>query len=384
MGNKDKFNADGGVPVNYTQQNILKSYNEEDWKFLPIIEALTVFSALLHDFGKLTELFQNKLKGENKTLSDPLRHEWISLLFLIAIVGNKSDKEWLNTIISNEIHSNISKLKIINATNPLKNLPPVASMVAWLILTHHKLPVLNEGYKNKEINLSELFKLISPSWGYENKKEEIAFNQWFKYAELPSKSIEWQQEMKSHAIKLKNLLPQIEMFFKSQSLRPAMTYSRMCLMLADHYYSSQQKDENWHSSVKLFANTDHHGKLKQQLDEHLVGVAKQAKVNIKKLPQFEAVFNINIRVTNNKEINRKSPKEYKWQDDAVSSIKKWKREETDLDKNQYGFFAVNMASTGKGKTFANAKIMQSLSLNEESLRYILALGLRTLTLQTRG
>ena len=66
----------------------------------------------------------------------------------------------------------------------------------------------------------------------------------------------------------------------------------------------------------------------------------------------------------------------------MSSIKKWKREEEDLDKNQFGFFAVNMASTGKGKTFANAKIMQSLSANEESLRYILALGLRTLTLQT--
>ncbi len=41
-----------------------------------------------------------------------------------------------------------------------------------------------------------------------------------------------------------------------------------------------------------------------------------------------------------------------------------------------------MASTGKGKTFANAKIMRALSQDEKSLRYILALGLRTLTLQT--
>ena len=62
--------------------------------------------------------------------------------------------------------------------------------------------------------------------------------------------------------------------------------------------------------------------------------------------------------------------------------KKWKHEEKELDKHQFGFFAVNMASTGKGKTFANAKIMQALSANEDSLRYILALGLRTLTLQT--
>jgi len=382
VGNKDKFNADGYVAVNYTQQQVFTEFNEEDWRFLPVIEALTVFSALLHDFGKLTDLFQNKLKGKNKTQSDPLRHEWISLLFLVAIVDGKTDEEWIESLISDEVHTNISALKVTNITNPLNNLPPVASMVAWLILTHHKLPVLKEGYKDKEITLKELFNLISPSWGYENKDEDKSFTEWFKYAELPSKSIEWQKEIKSHAIKLKNLLPQIEIIFNSQSLRPAMTYARMCLMLADHYYSSQEKDVNWHSSVKLFANTDHNNELKQQLDEHLVGVAKQAKENIKKLSQFESVFNKNIRVANNKEISRKSPKAYKWQDDGVSSIKKWKRNEKGLDKNQYGFFAVNMASTGKGKTFANAKIMQSLSANEESLRYILALGLRTLTLQT--
>ncbi len=382
VGKQDKFNTEGIVPVNYTQQNILKSSNEEDWKFLPMIEALTVFSALLHDFGKATVLFQNKLKGKNKTQSDPLRHEWVSILFLIAIIDNKSDEEWLNYLISDEIHKKIATLNVNALANPLDNLPPVASIIAWLILTHHKLPIYEKKYAEKEINLSKLFSLISPVWGYENTKEKTDFKEWFKCAELPSKSIEWQQQIKSYAIKLKNLLPHIQILFQSQSLRPAISYSRMCLMLADHYYSSQAKDPNWHSSVKLFANTDHQNNLKQQLDEHLVGVAKQAKVNIKKLPQFEGVCNQNIRVTNNKKINKKSPKAYKWQDDAVSSITKWRREQKDLDKHQFGFFAVNMASTGKGKTFANAKIMQSLSANEESLRYILALGLRTLTLQT--
>jgi CRISPR-associated endonuclease/helicase Cas3 len=43
---------------------------------------------------------------------------------------------------------------------------------------------------------------------------------------------------------------------------------------------------------------------------------------------------------------------------------------------------VNMASTGCGKTIANAKIMRILADDSNSLRYILALGLRTLTLQT--
>ena len=47
-----------------------------------------------------------------------------------------------------------------------------------------------------------------------------------------------------------------------------------------------------------------------------------------------------------------------------------------------GWFVVNMASTGQGKTIANAKIMRALSEDGASLRYVLALGLRTLTLQT--
>jgi CRISPR-associated endonuclease/helicase Cas3 len=47
-----------------------------------------------------------------------------------------------------------------------------------------------------------------------------------------------------------------------------------------------------------------------------------------------------------------------------------------------GYFVVNIASTGCGKTIANAKVMRALSEDSESLRFILALGLRTLTLQT--
>ncbi len=69
-------------------------------------------------------------------------------------------------------------------------------------------------------------------------------------------------------------------------------------------------------------------------------------------------------------------KEFRWQDKAVEKIKLWRKDNT----KKQGFFAVNMASTGCGKTFANAKVMQALSADGNSLRFILALGLRTLTL----
>ena len=78
-------------------------------------------------------------------------------------------------------------------------------------------------------------------------------------------------------------------------------------------------------------------------------------------------------------LKKPSPKAFNWQDKAVDKIKVWREQQ---DKSQYGFYAVNMASTGCGKTFANAKVMRVLSSDGDSLRYILALGLRTLTLQT--
>ncbi len=379
VGRKDEFNAEGVVPVNYTQQDVLKNYNEEDWRFLPIIESLTVFSALLHDFGKLSVLFQDKLRGKSEFKGDPIRHEWISLLFLTAIVDGKSDEEWLSNLISDEIHFNIEKLKIQNIDKPLADLPPVASLVAWLIVSHHRLPVFDKG-KGKSIDFNGLLEKITRQWGYEN--HDIKFEEWFKYTKLPSKSIEWQQQIKTYAIKLKNNLEQITSLVKTNNFRSILTYARLCLMLGDHFYSSCQKDKNWYTNIELYANTDGNNKLKQKLDEHLVGVAKQAKENVRKLPHFEGVFNQAIRVKGKETLKKQSPKAFKWQDDAVKEIKKWRKSEQTLDKQQFGLFAVNMASTGKGKTIANAKIMQALSADENSLRYILALGLRTLTLQT--
>lgn len=66
------------------------------------------------------------------------------------------------------------------------------------------------------------------------------------------------------------------------------------------------------------------------------------------------------------------------EDMAVEKIRAFREKNGDDGR----YFIVNMASTGCGKTFANAKIMQAVSADGKSLRYILALGLRTLTLQT--
>ncbi|MGQ0518444.1 hypothetical protein ACT453_54420, partial [Bacillus sp. D-CC] len=60
--------------------------------YLPLIKALVAVSALLHDWGKATVLFQQKLLSKNDQFKgDPLRHEWISCMLLNALVQSSGN-----------------------------------------------------------------------------------------------------------------------------------------------------------------------------------------------------------------------------------------------------------------------------------------------------
>ncbi|MFA0519761.1 type I-F CRISPR-associated helicase Cas3f, partial [Vibrio sp. 10N.222.55.E8] len=117
------------------------------------------------------------------------------------------------------------------------------------------------------------------------------------------------------------------------------------------------------------------GQPKQKLDEHCVGVAHNAYILARTIPKLHGVM---PAITNHKGFKRRSKiSKFRWQDkayDCAYSI----AEQTELQ----GFFGVNMASTGQGKTFANARIMYGLSNPTIGCRFSVALGLRTLTLQT--
>lgn len=387
VGNKNKFNAAGVVAVNSTKKNLLNSEIESDWKYLPLIKSLTALSALLHDWGKASRLFQEKLSpnSKNKFKGDPLRHEWISVLLLNALVNSKSDETWLTELAQNGFTETQLKatIKTQNST-PLDKLPNAAKLLAWLIVSHHRLPYSKEDWRcDKAPDIATTLKRITQKWGYENKIDEAEYNKRVKHCfEFPngllSESIQWTQKIKRWSTSLLNNLPLLESAMKDGSYRLVLHHARLCLMLGDHFYSSQNSAKNWKNSTGLFANTDRNtSELKQKLDEHLVGVAKNALDTAHLLPAFEKEPPV---ATDIQELRRvSSDPKYKWQDKAVTRINEWK---TQQDKKVTGFFAVNMASTGCGKTFANAKVMRALSADGKSLRYILALGLRTLTLQT--
>ena len=66
VGNRNKFNKEGVVPVNSTKKSILHNEWENNWAYLPLIKALVSVAALLHDWGKATLLFQQKLQKSSK------------------------------------------------------------------------------------------------------------------------------------------------------------------------------------------------------------------------------------------------------------------------------------------------------------------------------
>ncbi|MDQ7015904.1 MAG: type I-F CRISPR-associated helicase Cas3f, partial [Gammaproteobacteria bacterium] len=399
VGNRRKFNAEGGVPVNLTQKDVLRSQWENDWEYLPLIDSLTALAALFHDWGKASELFQAKLKPEskNKFKGDPLRHEWISALFFNAYVNGEEDAQWLARLAEGHISADVVRDLVVNQqkklgskNRPLKGLPNGASLVAWLIVSHHRLPSIDANRGKPASDFKKVFKKVAQHWGYENRFDEMEFEQnvkrCFEYPEgLPSDSNLWLRYTKRSAKKLLTCLPLLEKSIVEGSWRVVLHHARLALMLGDHHYSSQGADPKWRSDLNLYANTDRETKaLKQKLDEHLVGVAKQAVRSVHLLPAFEGKHAELKKAYDIKELKkRSSDPDFRWQDMAVRKITAWRdQNERQLDEHQFGFFSVNMASTGTGKTFANAKIMRALSPDKESLRYILALGLRTLTLQT--
>ena len=401
VGNRQKFNKQGFIPVNTTQKNILNSQWENDWHYLPLIKALVALAALFHDWGKATLWFQNKLKKDSKKIvGDPLRHEWISCLIICALVRelaeNDVDDGWLAYLEKGEVDE-IKLQKVLDkrlkeaAKDKDKylfaDLPDFAASIVWLVISHHRMPLTYDNWHGEAAKaIQQILKRITPEWGYENrfteKEYKLNLDQCFEFPlGFPSRSSQWLKQIKRWAGKAKGWLPLLKNAMNNGSIRIVLFHARMCLMLGDHFYSSQQADTKWKNEINLFANTDRQTKkLKQKLDEHLVEVAVNALKTAHLLPAFEKEppFVYDVR-----SLKSKSSSGFKWQDKSVEKIKSWKKLLPELCKDrQYGFFAVNMASTGCGKTFANAKVMKALSNDGESLRYILALGLRTLTLQT--
>lgn len=390
VGNRRKFNPQGIVPVSSTLKDYQHGEWENNWQYLPLIKALVALAALLHDWGKATLLFQEKLKKSSKE-GDPLRHEWVSCLLLQALVSYSGDSQddlaWLNLLSQGKLDEHaLIKAVSKNQEKPLEGLPPLAQLLAWLIVTHHRLPAtqLSDEYAGTEKNnINSLLKSISAKWGYQNKRDASDYEKrladCFVFPQgLLSRSNTWLGKVQKWAKRLFQEKHTALLLLENGAYRLVLHHARLSLMLGDHYYSSCEASTTWKTDLDLYANTDSERKPKQRLDEHLVNVSQQALCVSQSLSRFRSDMSPAYDI---KSLKKKSPSGFEWQDMATDKITAFRKLNQAID-TKYGWFIVNMASTGCGKTMANAKIVRALSDDGESLRFILALGLRTLTLQT--
>lgn len=388
VGNRDKFNEDGMVPVNTTRKNILHKEWEGGWPYLALIKALVAVAALFHDWGKSSDYFQKKLRSSSME-KDPYRHEWVSCQMLAAVAKISGDTEnddaWMNLFLDGKLKKttlkNEMKKQSVQA-DALPDMPPIMRLIAWLILSHHRLPVTRNEMEYKLcameplLSLEALFSTVKADWGYEGvipaaKNPCFAFSRGFLLDDD-----DWNKSVKKWLARLLREKAQLQQLCaeSSQAMRPLLLYAREALMLADHFVSSQkcQTDVPIEEQKKvLYANTEGDN-LCDTLSSHLTKVAAQAVNIAHQLPLFTNAMDVTDTVRFKP---AKAP--YQWQDKAVREVQAAKQE-----GEEQAWFVMNMASTGCGKTTANAKLMQSLSPDGKSMRYTLALGLRSLTLQT--
>lgn len=390
VGNKNKFNANGRVPVNRTRKEIVSSRYENSWYYLPLIRSLVKIAGLFHDFGKSSDRFQGKLVSKEKEAykNDPVRHEWISALLFVSFIGKaQSDKEWIATLAEGNLDSEliiVGLYDVFNQKKPFNKLPFAAGLIVWLIMTHHKLPCcfkddkLNSLKGVKTANLNELLIKIQIDWSFIHEDAQSEVLKEYTFPEgLPSESNLWVAQIKKWALRLIEVLPLLEKVQQTNYHKVILYYSRLCLMLGDYNFSAEAKNNEFSTAYTVYANTDDSANIKQHLDEHLIGVSDYALKMTWDLPKVEYELE-KIQLHIDKRFRSNDPN-FAWQEKAVRKIKK--RNTASNEEISQAVFIVNMASTGCGKTLGNAKIMNALN-EETGTRYILALGLRCLTLQT--
>lgn len=440
VGDASQFNDQGAIPTNTTASNVLRAGDENAWHHLPLMTTLAALAALLHDLGKATKAFQARLTNSGLRERNHYRHEWVSVRLFQSFVGQDDDAGWLQRLAAcadadtdaqaleatwldhaggRLLRDGMDEPRAAQSL-PFAHLPPLAQAVAWLVFTHHRLPCMpvqqSQGMEAEDLedarhtyrrfgarprfintsDLNDVLLRISADWNEprENVSAETLATHWHFPHGLPVTQPAWRKQAARYARKLLEL-PQTARQGTVLHDPFAMHVARLCLMLADHHYSSltdaTARAPYRSQGYPLYANTrSNHDQnnscsrsmdkrqsplFNQTLDEHLLGVQAHATLVARSLPSLTRSL---PALKNHKPLKKRSADpRFAWQDKAADMAASVRTRAA-----QQGAFIVNMASTGCGKTLGNARMMNALADPAMGMRCAFAMGLRTLTLQT--
>ncbi len=329
VGNQKFFNHKGISSVHFQGGKSQQPYPQA----LKIAAQLSYLTGLTHDLGKFNQAFQEKLK-QRKAIADPVRHEWLSLTIVKALINNKTWEEaW---------QQDFQEMKPFD--HDLQN---PNTVLCYLIATHHRLIGENGNVLNDSLHIRD-----------KNHKPT--------YVSKPDTKL-WQEILQQL-----HKLQQLNAAVVKPSLywRAVATISRIALIFADHQVSSQQV---FSQNATAYANTIRpSGEFNQSVDWHLQHVGQAANARVFDLFQLKPPTLPQDII---ERLDQPTPDpRFAWQNRAVYALK------SSLEKQDIPHLVLNIAGTGSGKTRMNVKAL--VALRPVGLRLATALNLRTLTLQT--
>lgn len=359
VGARYKFGSDGAYPIASTKRKT------EKLSLAPWVRTASLLAGAagyVHDIGKASVHFQNKLKPENanRIIKDEVRHEWLSIKLLQKLRHNgwNWQEAWKG------MDQNIAQFSLGDrADASMDFIGNDIEAVDYLVVSHHGLLGHDGAFPNADRHVRTQG-LITPS------------------------QIECAGEIRPEVFKAyQNTMKRLEKHLPPKEQQSAlywkalMLYARVALIFADHTVSAQTyEDSNSESQTEgLFANTKidkkrKKRKLDQPLDWHLVNVGERARFIASKM-----TMDLNLTGLSEQTVEficrNTLNKHFKWQNTVAKVIEKYINKHPDISS-----LVFNIAGTGSGKTRLNLRV--ACTLSPENPRIAIAQNLRSLTLQT--